>query len=100
MLFQKQLEFSQPLSLILEPQGMLPPEVVIISSTAVRVIWTSPPNPNGVITEYSVCVNKQLYKTGMNVPGSFLLRDLSPFTIYDIQVRTLPFDCSTSGYVQ
>ncbi|XP_041578632.1 usherin [Vulpes lagopus] len=70
-----------------EPQGMLPPEVVIINSTAVRVIWTSPSNPNGVVTEYSVYVNNKLYKTGMNVPGSFILRDLSPFTIYDIQVE-------------
>ncbi|XP_025748029.1 usherin [Callorhinus ursinus] len=70
-----------------EPQGMLPPEVVIINSTAVCVIWTSPSNPNGVVTEYSVYVNNKLYKTGMNVPGSFILRDLSPFTIYDIQVE-------------
>ncbi|XP_002760562.4 usherin [Callithrix jacchus] len=70
-----------------EPQGVLPPEVVIINSTAVRVIWTSPSNPNGVVTEYSIYVNNKLYKTGMNVPGSFVLRDLSPFTIYDIQVE-------------
>ncbi|XP_004439711.1 PREDICTED: usherin [Ceratotherium simum simum] len=70
-----------------EPQGMLPPEVVIINSTAVRVIWTAPSNPNGVVTEYSVYVNNQLYKTGMNVPGSFILRGLSPFAIYDIQVE-------------
>ncbi|KAG3258086.1 usherin, transcript variant X1 [Ictidomys tridecemlineatus] len=70
-----------------EPQGMLPPEVDIINSTAVRVIWTSPSNPNGVVTEYSVYVNNKLYKTGMNMPGSFILRDLSPFTIYDIQIE-------------
>lgn len=68
---------------------MLPPEVVIINSTAVRVIWTAPSNPNGVVTEYSIYVNNQLYKTGINVPGSFILRELSPFTVYDIQVRTL-----------
>lgn len=89
MLFQRQLEFIQFLPLILEPQGMLPPEVVIINSTAVRVIWTAPSNPNGVVTEYSVYVNNQLYKTGINVPGSFIVRELSPFTVYDIQVRTL-----------
>ncbi|XP_058895005.1 usherin [Kogia breviceps] len=70
-----------------EPQGMLPPEVVIINSTAVRVIWTAPSNPNGIVTEYSVYVNNQLYKTGIKVPGSFILRDLSPLMIYDIQVE-------------
>ncbi|NXU70580.1 USH2A protein, partial [Oreotrochilus melanogaster] len=70
-----------------EPEGMFPPEVVIINSTAVRVIWTSPSNPNGVVTEYSVYVNNKQYKTGMNEPGSFLLADLSPFTVYDIQIE-------------
>ncbi|KYO43601.1 usherin isoform J [Alligator mississippiensis] len=70
-----------------EPEGMFPPEVVIINSTAVRVIWTSPSNPNGVVTEYSIYVNNKQYKTGMNEPGSFLLGDLSPFTIYDIKVE-------------
>ncbi|XP_042331708.1 LOW QUALITY PROTEIN: usherin [Sceloporus undulatus] len=70
-----------------EPEGMFPPEVVIINSTAVRVIWTSPSNPNGVVTEYSVYVNNKRYETGMKTPGSFLLGDLSPFTIYDIQVE-------------
>lgn len=71
---------------------MLPAEVVIINSTAVRVIWTSPSDPNGVITKYSVYVNNKLYKTGTNVPESLVLRDLSPFTIYNIQVRTLFFE--------
>ncbi|KAJ6666901.1 hypothetical protein lerEdw1_018903 [Lerista edwardsae] len=70
-----------------EPEGMFPPEVVIINSTAVRVIWTSPSNPNGVVTEYSVYVNNKKYRTGMNAPGSFLVGDLSPFTIYDVQVE-------------
>ncbi|XP_059533348.1 usherin [Myotis daubentonii] len=70
-----------------EPQGMPPPEVVIINSTAARVIWTSPSSPNGVVTEYSICVNKRLRKTGMDVPGSLLLPDLTPFTVYDIQVE-------------
>ncbi|OXB77922.1 UNVERIFIED_CONTAM: hypothetical protein H355_015208, partial [Colinus virginianus] len=70
-----------------EPEGMFPPEVVIINSTAVRVIWTSPSNPNGVVTEYYIYVNNKQYKTGMNEPGSFLLADLSPFTVYDIQIE-------------
>lgn len=68
---------------------MLPPEVVIINSTAVHVIWTSPSNPNGIVTESSVYVNNKLCKTGMDVPGSFILKGLSPFTVYNIQVRTL-----------
>nr|XP_004672060.2 usherin [Jaculus jaculus] len=84
-----------------EPQGMLPPEVVIINSTAVRVIWTSPSNPNGVVTEFSVYVNNKLYKTGMDVPGSLILRDLSPFTVYDIQVEVCTeYACAKSNGTQ
>ncbi|XP_060102758.1 usherin [Heteronotia binoei] len=84
-----------------EPEGMFPPEVVIINSTAVRVIWTSPSNPNGVITEYSVYVNNKPYKTGMNEPGSFLLRDLSPFTMYDIQIEVCTlYTCVRSNGTQ
>ncbi|XP_053139313.1 usherin [Hemicordylus capensis] len=84
-----------------EPEGMFPPEVVIINSTAVRVIWTSPSNPNGVVTEYSVYVNNKRYKTGMNAPGSFLVGDLSPFTIYDIQVEVCTvYACVRSNRTQ
>lgn len=79
---------------------MPPPEVVIINSTAARVIWTSPSSPNGVVTAYSVCVNNRLHKTGLDVPGSLLLADLSPFTVYDIQVRFLSFDPYARGYVK
>ncbi|XP_039386307.1 usherin [Mauremys reevesii] len=84
-----------------EPEGMFPPEVVIINSTAVRVIWTSPSNPNGVVTEYSIYVNNKQYKTGMNEPGSFLLGDLSPFTIYNIQVEVCTvYACVKSNKTQ
>ncbi|XP_052056319.1 usherin [Apodemus sylvaticus] len=77
-----------------EPQGMLPPEVVVINSTAVRVIWTSPSNPNAIVTESSVYVNNKLYKTGTDAPGSLVLEDLSPFTIYDIQVEVCTKDAA------
>lgn len=85
---QRQLGLIQSLPLILEPRGTLPPEVVS-SSTAGRVIWTSPSNPNGSVTESAVYVNNKLYKPGMGVPGPFILKGLSPVTICDIQVRTL-----------
>uniref|UniRef100_A0A8B9CDD6 Usherin n=1 Tax=Anser brachyrhynchus TaxID=132585 RepID=A0A8B9CDD6_9AVES len=84
-----------------EPEGMFPPEVVIINSTAVRVIWTSPSNPNGVVTEYSIYVNNKQYKTGMNEPGSFLLADLSPFTVYNIQIEACTvYACVKSNRTQ
>ncbi|KFO25414.1 Usherin [Fukomys damarensis] len=84
-----------------EPRGMQPPEVVIINRTAARVIWSTPSDPNVVVTEYSVYVNDKLYKTGMDVPGSLILRDLSPFTIYDIQVEVCTkYVCTKSSGTQ
>ncbi|KAM5238832.1 usherin [Ctenodactylus gundi] len=81
-----------------KPQGLLPPEVVIVNRTAARVIWTSPSNPNGAVTGYSVYVNSELYKTGMDAPGSLFLRGLSPFTIYDIQVEVCTkYACTRSN---
>ncbi|XP_078086591.1 usherin [Mustelus asterias] len=70
-----------------EPEGMLPPEVNVINSTAVRVIWTSPSKPNGLVIEYSIYVNKKQHNTGTNLPGSYILTDLLPFTVYEMQVE-------------
>ncbi|XP_055465169.1 usherin [Psammomys obesus] len=82
-----------------EPRGMLPPEAVIINSTAVRVIWTSPAHANGVVTESSVYVNDKPYKAGVDVPGSFILEGLSPFTVYDIQVEVCTKDACVKSNV-
>lgn len=71
-----------------EPEGVLPPEVVTINSTAVRVLWVSPLSPNGVITEYSVYLDGQVHRTGSSTPGYLELGGLRPFTVHDIQVRT------------
>lgn len=71
---------------------MPPPEVVIVNSTAVRVIWSPPSSPKGAVSDYSLYVNGRLHRAGMDVSGSLLLPGLSPFTAYDIQVRTWLFD--------
>uniref|UniRef100_W5NGL3 Usherin n=1 Tax=Lepisosteus oculatus TaxID=7918 RepID=W5NGL3_LEPOC len=70
-----------------EPEGVFPPEVVTINSTAVRIIWTAPLKSNGVVTEYNVYIDNKQYKTGMDLPGTFVLGDLLPFTVYTIQVE-------------
>ncbi|XP_070813494.1 usherin [Pituophis catenifer annectens] len=74
--------------LTLEPEGLFPPEIIIINSTAVHVIVALPSNSNGVVREYSIYVNNNRYETRMKAPGSFILGDLSPFTLYDIQVES------------
>ncbi|XP_076156222.1 usherin [Alosa pseudoharengus] len=70
-----------------EPEGVFPPEVVTLNSTAVRVLWAEPLVPNGAITQYGVYVDDQLRGTAGNTTGSLELGDLLPFTVYDIQVE-------------
>ncbi|XP_044147224.1 usherin [Bufo gargarizans] len=84
-----------------EPEGMLPPEVVAINSTAVRVIWSSPSNPNGVVTEYSIYVNDKVYRTELRTPHAFILGDLAPYTVYNIQVEVCTaYACIKSNATQ
>ncbi|XP_039192169.1 usherin isoform X7 [Crotalus tigris] len=69
-------------------EGLFPPEIIVINSTAVHVIWALPSDSNDIVREYSIYVNNNRYETTIKVPGSFILGDLSPFTLYDIQVES------------
>ncbi|XP_053315134.1 usherin [Spea bombifrons] len=94
-------DFAQVTTLDGEPEGMFPPEVDIISRTAARVIWTSPSNPNGAVTEYSIHVNNKVYRTGMSSPGAYILEDLLPYTVYNIQVEVCTvYACTKSNATQ
>ncbi|KAG8443757.1 hypothetical protein GDO86_009076, partial [Hymenochirus boettgeri] len=84
-----------------EPEGIFPPEVTVINSTAVRVVWTPPSNPNGAVTEYSIYVNKQIYKTEMSSPAPFIIGDLLPFKVYNIQMEVCTvYACVKSNITQ
>ncbi|XP_018411554.1 PREDICTED: usherin [Nanorana parkeri] len=83
------------------PEGMLPPEVVAINGTAVRIIWTPPLNPNGVVTEYSIYVNDKGYRTERNTPHPFIVDDLAPYIVYNIQVEVCTlYACMKSDATQ
>uniref|UniRef100_A0A4W4GYM7 Usher syndrome 2A (autosomal recessive, mild) n=1 Tax=Electrophorus electricus TaxID=8005 RepID=A0A4W4GYM7_ELEEL len=70
-----------------EPDGVFPPEVVILNSTSARVLWAAPLFPNGAVMRYSVYLDGQFYTSTGNTSGSLLLGGLLPFTIYDVQVE-------------
>ncbi|TMS13118.1 Usherin [Larimichthys crocea] len=70
-----------------EPEGVSAPEVVPVNSSTVRVLWFSPLRPNGAITGYYIYVNDVLHGSVDNSSGSYLLGDLLPFTVYNIQVK-------------
>lgn len=71
-----------------EPEGMMAPEVIPVNSSMARVLWLPPQQPNGAVTGYHVYVNDHLHGSVDNSSGSYLLGDLLPFTVYNIQVCT------------
>lgn len=71
---------------VAEPEGVFPPEVVTLNSTAVRVLWAAPLVPNGAVTQYSVYLDGRLYKSTSNGSGSLEVGGLLPFTVHSIQV--------------
>lgn len=65
---------------------MSAPEVVPVNSSTVRVLWFPPLQPNGAITGYYIYVNDRVHGSVDTSSGSYLLGDLLPFTIYNVQV--------------
>lgn len=67
---------------------MSAPEVVPVNSSAARVLWLPPQQPNGAVTGYHIYLNDHLHGSVDNTSGSYLLGNLLPFTVYNIQVHT------------
>lgn len=65
---------------------MAPPVLTVVNDNAMRVAWTEPQNPNGQITAYNVIVNNRTIPTGLTQPGSIVLTDLHPYTVYEVKV--------------
>ncbi|RXN20724.1 usherin [Labeo rohita] len=84
-----------------EPEGVFPPEVVVLNSTAVRVLWTAPLVPNGAVTQYSVYLDGRLYESTSNGTGSLEVGGLLPFTVHSIQVEVCTvYACVKSNSTQ
>ncbi|XP_051920397.1 usherin isoform X1 [Hippocampus zosterae] len=84
-----------------EPDGMSAPEVVPVNSSAVRVLWSPPLQPNGVITAYRVYIDDRFLVSLDNSSGSFLLGNLLPFTVYNIQLEVCTvYACVRSNVTQ
>uniref|UniRef100_A0A3B5QN66 Usherin n=1 Tax=Xiphophorus maculatus TaxID=8083 RepID=A0A3B5QN66_XIPMA len=81
-----------------EPEGMSAPEVVPVNSSTARVLWFPPHRPNGVVTGYGIYVDGRLHGSVDNSSGSYLLGDLLPFTVYNIQVEVCTvYACTLSN---
>ena len=66
------------------PEGLAPPTLLVINSTAIQVRWSPPTTPNGVITSYSV-----IYEQNIDVGISFgyTVTGLLPATQYSFRIE-------------
>lgn len=71
------------------PDGLNAPNVTVLSSTSVHVMWEQPALPNGIVFGYGL-----IQKTGgaetllFNGMGfSFTVTNLQPFTVYEFRVN-------------
>ncbi|KAM3876945.1 usherin [Diretmus argenteus] len=84
-----------------EPEGVSAPEVVPVNSSVVRVLWSPPLRPNGAVTGYRIFLNNHLHGNVDNSSGSYLLGQLLPFTVYNIQLEVCTvYACVRSNVTQ
>lgn len=76
------------------PQGVSPPVLAVLGSTAIQVLWSAPTFPNGVISRYEIrrrLLSNVLSELPQYVGGpsvlSFLNSGLDPFTSYEYRLR-------------
>uniref|UniRef100_A0A2C9JJ39 Usherin n=1 Tax=Biomphalaria glabrata TaxID=6526 RepID=A0A2C9JJ39_BIOGL len=79
------------------PAGLSPPQISVVSTNSLRIAWAAPGQPNGEIVSYTILVNDRRIPTGSKYPGSAVVSDLQPFTIYDIKIEACTvYACAVS----
>ena len=76
------------------PQGVSPPILTVLGSTAIQVSWSAPTQPNGVISRYEIrrrFLNNPITELPQYVGGpsvfTFPNSGLDPFTSYEYRLR-------------
>lgn len=82
------LMFPFPISCTV-PDGVRPPLVYSLNDTSVRVSCIAPLRPNGQVTGYFIYVNGLKVDPLLRSPGSYVVTNLHPYTVYDVQVILL-----------
>ena len=91
---------AQNRTLMGSPEGLSPPVAVATSSSEVRVTWSKPSKPNGIIQEYKLTrINGQtgqrrVVYTGLNM--TFTDRALEPFTGYRYVIEACTTRCASA----
>lgn len=66
------------------PNGLAPPNLFVINSTAIRVRWNPPTTPNGIITSYLVRYSDQ--NINVSISFEYIATGLLPSTEYSFRV--------------
>lgn len=82
------------------PDNITAPQVTVLSDSALRVCWTVPASPNGVLTDYVVVLDDTDYaRTGPNTLCA-TVTSLTPNTAYAVRIKACTADgCGTSPAV-
>ena len=88
------------------PEGVIPPDLEPINATTIRVTWSEPQKPNGIIISYNVSrvVNSTasvLLNPGDSGMGkSLIVTNLKPYTNYTFQIVVCTKEgCTASSLV-
>ena len=86
------------------PANVKPPVIIPVSSTSLRVNWSLPENPNGVIVKYNVTMLKDgvfvsvLPENNLGEKKSVLVTGLKPYTSYTFRIEACTkLGCTMGG---
>ena len=75
------------------PEGINPPRLVVINSTAINVTWSFPQVPNGQIIEYKLIQDFMEPITFTDTVMQYVSGGLEPFSMYSYIIQA----CTTAG---
>ena len=73
------------------PDGIRPPNLVVLGATSIRVTWSRPERPNGVVSRYVLYMNNIPAFTGIGFEHT--ATTLIPFTLYSFYFEV----CNQAG---
>ena len=75
------------------PEGIAPPRLTVINSTAINVMWSSPQEPNGQITEYRLLQDLTEQTIFSNAVLQYVSAGLQPFSMHTYIIQA----CTEAG---
>ena len=78
----------------LGPEGVVAPELAVLSFSEILIKWVAPTKPNGIIEEYRVFLYNDTDPVATsNATGEYNIAGLNPFTEYQFYIMA----CNSAG---